>query len=153
METALYLAWRFFLFLVGFGIYYAIAKFAGSNTPALLAFMMCFIGYLSNRISTQEEAMTELRELKREHTNLEYRYAKLAESVEKLQRANNETNPSRYASKREFDKEKLKIEQVRMDLRNFIEICTGEIFDEEDADKVYKWQLYRHQIDGNDDYY
>lgn len=113
----------------------------------VVGFVLWLINFMHNRINDLYERIDYLQE---QNKNLN---AKLSQRIDNLKHSNDEVNPSRYASKREFDKEKLKIEQVRMDLRNFIEICTGEIFDEEDADKVHKWQLYRHQIDGDDDYY
>lgn len=52
--VAWYIVKQLLIFLVVFGICYAIAKFAGSNTPTLLALMICAIYKLSERIYEQE---------------------------------------------------------------------------------------------------
>lgn len=55
--VALYIIKQLLIFLVTFGIWYAIAHFAGSNTPALLAFMLCGMFKMSDRIYEQEKLL------------------------------------------------------------------------------------------------
>lgn len=110
--------------------------------------VLWLINFMHNRINDLCERIERLQD---ENANLN---AKLSQRIDNLKHSNDEVNPSRYASKREFDKEKLKIEQVRMDLRDFMEICTGEIFDEEDSKKVYNWKWYKRTVlDDDNDYY
>lgn len=94
----------------------------------------------------------EINHLSMENEQLKNQQEKLFDELRRLQHAHSETNPKRYASQHEFNKEKLKIEQVRMDLRDFMEICTGEIFGEEDAKKVHNWKWHRRIVldDGDD---
>lgn len=55
--VALYIVKQLLIFLVTFGVCYAIASFAGSNTPALLAFMLCGMFKMSDRIYEQEKLL------------------------------------------------------------------------------------------------
>lgn len=80
----MYIAWRAFLSLLVFGVFYVIAKFAGSNTPFLIAFMMWVIYGLGGRINEQEKAMVDLRERYDEH--LERIYNALDNADDKIER-------------------------------------------------------------------